>query len=751
MTRAILVLLLALTSGWVRADSIQPPELRPPTADSLRRQLWRMPASRVRVDVLLRLANDYINYYTTSSLLDSADSYSRQALSLSWQLRYVRGQIESAYATGNLALRRSQLPEGRLWLRQGLLQSQKAHVSRLEADGWYYLAMMPDFSTAALPQRINYLQHAQGLYQAQHCGIEATHVLKIIADLHFQQGHESLARTELLDVLARYRALDYTRLHYTYESLDKVDMKTGNFKEALQFGLAAIRSARVTGDTTDIDTYYLRVGYIYMSLKLLPDALAAFQFELKRTERDGNIPYAIATVMPLTQTLIRLNRPKEALALALRKLNVKGLNIGDQLNAWYTLGTCYLADHQLTLAEQYQLRVLRQLEGDQNSLVYINMITYASLEMVRIYVAMHRYNEARQYLDKTFVLRNSLNISQQATLLLLAFKVDSAQRHYLAAIADQQRLQIVHDSIFNDTQVKQIASLKIQYETRQKEQSLALLTKQNLVQRANIRQREQQRNALLLGVALLALLLGLGYNRYQLKQRSNRLLEAQRQEIASQNQTLEKVLDEKNSLLEQNEWMLKEIHHRVKNNLQIIGSLLRSQSVYLQDKAARAAVRESRNRVHSMALIHQKLYQSHHLAGVPIDTYIREIVDHLLASFDCPPGIQTELSVAPVELDVALAVPVGLILNEAITNSLKYAFPSGQDGHLFIGFDALTADCYQLTVRDNGVGFGADFAPERCRTLGLSLIQGLSKQIGGHLHVQGTNGVHIALNFKQLA
>ena len=280
---------------------------------------------------------------------------------------------------------------------------------------------------------------------------------------------------------------------------------------------------------------------------------------------------------------------------------------------------------------------------------------------------------------------------------------------------------------------------------------MALLTRQSLLQQANLRQREGQRNALLAGTVLLALLLGLGYNRYRLKQRSNCLLEAKQEEIFSQNKFLEEVLMEKSGLLEEKEWMLKEIHHRVKNNLQIIGSLLRSQAVYLKDGVALSAVRESRNRVHSMALIHQKLYQNDRLTGVPMEAYIREIVDHLLASFDCEDVVRTELAVAAVELDVALAVPVGLILNEAITNTLKYAFPTGRGGRLGIGLEEMpTTGHYRLSICDDGVGLPAGFEPQQSRTLGLELIRGLSKQIGGHLDVTSAHGVHIRLEFDQL-
>ena len=136
------------------------------------------------------------------------------------------------------------------------------------------------------------------------------------------------------------------------------------------------------------------------------------------------------------------------------------------------------------------------------------------------------------------------------------------------------------------------------------------------------------------GQLLLLCLLALSYNRYRLKQRSNQLLEIKQHEINRKNQTLETLLSEQQQLLTEKEWMLKEIHHRVKNNLQIITSLLHSQGVFLKDEAAQSAIRESQNRVHAMALIHQKLYQSDRLAAIPMAGYVAEIVDYLIKSFD---------------------------------------------------------------------------------------------------------------------
>ena len=331
----------------------------------------------------------------------------------------------------------------------------------------------------------------------------------------------------------------------------------------------------------------------------------------------------------------------------------------------------------------------------------------------------------------------------------MLFKVDSTDGNYTSAINHFRQHKILNDSIFNETKSRQLAELEIRYATAQKEQQIQR-------QQHELEKGKTMRNSILAGAILLLGLLGISYNQYRLKQQSNNLLEVKQQEINQKNESLQSILNdkdtllkEKEELLEEKEWMIKEIHHRVKNNLQIITSLLHSQGVYLKDEAALSAIRESQNRVHVMALIHQKLYQSDRLSTIPMAEYIDEIVDYLLVTFDRQNAVSKKITVMPIHLDIILAVPIGLILNEVVTNSLKYAFPAGQKGTISVELVEVTNQTYLLKLSDNGVGFPPDLNPNRSRTLGMSLIRGLSKQLGGKLQINQDSGVAISLIFSQ--
>jgi two-component system, sensor histidine kinase PdtaS len=230
------------------------------------------------------------------------------------------------------------------------------------------------------------------------------------------------------------------------------------------------------------------------------------------------------------------------------------------------------------------------------------------------------------------------------------------------------------------------------------------------------------------------------YSRYLIKQRSNATLEIKQIEINQKNNTLQHLVTEK-------EWLLKEIHHRVKNNLQTVMSLLSSQSAYLKNDAALSAIQDSQHRVHVMSLLHQKLYMSEDASAIDMRIYIHELVEYLGDAFNTGQRIRFEMLVDSVKLDVVQAVPVGLILNEAITNSLKYAFPDNREGIIKISFLNYPENNYELKVADNGIGLPENFNRNKSGSLGMSLMIGLSEDLEGNFIIENDSGTSIKISF----
>ncbi|RJS48492.1 MAG: hypothetical protein CIT03_07900 [Methanobacterium sp.] len=204
----------------------------------------------------------------------------------------------------------------------------------------------------------------------------------------------------------------------------------------------------------------------------------------------------------------------------------------------------------------------------------------------------------------------------------------------------------------------------------------------------------------------------------------------------------------KNSLKEK-EVMLREIHHRVKNNLQIISSLLNLQTNYVKDEEARDLFKESQNRVKSMSMIHESLYQSRDLAQVDFSIYISRLSSELFSSYGVNFNqIRLETSVEKINLDINTAIPCGLIINELLSNAIKYAFPH-QEGVIKINF-LQKEDLYVLEVSDNGVGLPDDIDFTGTNTLGLRLVSSLVDQLDGTIHMDKTKGTSFIMEFPEL-
>jgi PAS domain S-box-containing protein len=203
------------------------------------------------------------------------------------------------------------------------------------------------------------------------------------------------------------------------------------------------------------------------------------------------------------------------------------------------------------------------------------------------------------------------------------------------------------------------------------------------------------------------------------------------------------------SSLKEKEVLLQEIHHRVKNNLQTVVSLLNLQSLKIKDKKALESFEESVHRIHSMALVHEKLYRSKDLSRVVFKDYVETMVKELFEVNKTSTSVKLKLDIQKINLSIDLAIPCGLILNELVTNSLKHAFPDNRKGVIKLSMHDLPEQRYELVVQDNGIGLPADNILIANNTLGLQLVRGLTEQLHGELKIQRGNGTIFTVSFQE--
>jgi PAS domain S-box-containing protein len=203
--------------------------------------------------------------------------------------------------------------------------------------------------------------------------------------------------------------------------------------------------------------------------------------------------------------------------------------------------------------------------------------------------------------------------------------------------------------------------------------------------------------------------------------------------------------------LQEKEVLLREIHHRVKNNMQVISSLLNLQSRHVQDSAVLEMFKESQRRIRSMALIHERLYQSSDLSRIEFSQYLRNLATHLFHSYQIDSSrIQLRIEAEEVHLNINTAIPCGLIVNELISNALKHAFPEGRSGSLGLDLHKVAGDGFVLRVKDDGVGFPETLDFRKTETLGMQIVSTLVDQIEGRLELERRSGTGFTLEFNEL-
>ena len=231
--------------------------------------------------------------------------------------------------------------------------------------------------------------------------------------------------------------------------------------------------------------------------------------------------------------------------------------------------------------------------------------------------------------------------------------------------------------------------------------------------------------------------------------------EQEKEDLLGQLRSLNAALEERvrvrtselTGALKEREVLLQEIHHRVKNNLQVISSLINMQVRQLQGSAGRAALEECQSRVQTIALIHQKLYQSGDYSRVPFSDYSKSLATNIFQASGISSAIVLDVKMDDVPLAVDKAIPCGLILNELITNALKHGFPAGRSGTVCVGLHAPDGATLVLSVADDGIGMPSESDPATAKTLGLHLVTTLVEQLDGRLDVLHRDGTEFRITF----
>lgn len=537
----------------------------------------------------------------------------------------------------------------------------------------------------------------------------------------------------LLEESGNYKAsvISYSGASYCLE-------KEGRIDEALKFVIRSLEvieehnlpDAQKAKNLTDLGRVYRESNQLQKSIEVYNEAL-----EISQREED----HSTAGVLLMNIGNVYLQKEEYEKALTYYKKSLKETEYcncaGRRSQVWSNIGfgQYYLknADGVMAAADSAQRNLLDNTDLDAET----------DIELLKgmAHQLKKEHTPAIKYLEKAFALAQKNNFKEKMV------RISSTLGKSYAATGNSEKLEellllslAAKDSSYNQEMVKSIAEMEIRYETELKEQKLQEAAAQNQLKEKYIAD-VTVRNRWLIVLVVFGLLLAI--TSFWLMQKSRKTAK----ELGVKNSELA-------TLLEQKKLLLKEIHHRVKNNLQTVSSLLNLQTRASESDVVKKAMVEGQTRLKSISLLHQKLYQHEELTKIEMDDYISDLAEYIIKNFNTlNKQISLKTNANNIALDLDTAIPLGLILNELITNSIKYSFRDTETGEIEVNIEQQEGkNKYQLTVSDNGAGLPQNLEIETLPSMGLKLVKSLSRQIHGSFETMvDATKAHFVVKFTE--
>lgn len=573
--------------------------------------------------------------------------------------------------------------------------------------------------------------------------------------LLFSQGKEYHDNEDYEQAIDYYKkALETNEVSKNINSFAEVSLNLADiyfdlfqYDKAIEMLLPLINSeASLNISDVNKELIYSTLGNIYSKTE---DEKEALDYFLKAYAISESAGLAQLSIKNLCNAGIRyrvLGQHDQSIEVFMKALSISHL---ENVNVFKTkilrgIGYTYYFTAENDSAVLYFSKYLNWVKEQRNE--YEAARAYLSL--AQVYTARGDAKEAQKMFKQStslFKKQEELvkDLNQLTQLYLSLYVIDVMNKNYDKGTLDYYKKYIVlRDSTSAKNQRDKIAAMEIAYQAEKKDEEIRLLIAENEVQRTENELQKlkaaQERNlkiGFIVGSMLLLLVLVVLYNRYKANRRTLKIIQSQNEEIYDKNK--------------ENELLIKEIHHRVKNNLQIILSLLNAQVNQTErNKEARSILIESQNKIKSMALIHQNLYSTDGFMQVRTTDYFRDLIDHIKGSYrDNNKDVEFHCNIEDNDIRVSLALPLGLIVNELVTNSYKYAFNKiDTDNHITINFHKTSSsNRYMLEVFDNGSGLPKNFDIQSTETFGLQMIKGLAEQFNGKIEFKNDGGTGFSI------
>ncbi len=519
-----------------------------------------------------------------------------------------------------------------------------------------------------------------------------------------------------------------------YQNIGVTHVKMGEFSKALNYYLKALKIYEEYNEENLVVVLVGNIGSLY-SCRLEDDENGSLFYNraLDLSKKTGNEYFRSHILGAVSEMYMRQKKYAKAKESLKESIEIsERVDLPEILSTGLTnLSNISIEENNLDDALRYSNRALQLcialgISEDVVSNHLLLATVYEKKEDIK--KAESHYSEA---------LSTALKIEalpQLSKVYEALYQYNARKKDYKKSNTYILKYHEVQDSLFSIEKDRQIKEVHAKYDLESKDKEIQLLTNVNKISALeNENQRTVQIILITALVALLMILSSLIYA-YKNKQISN------------------KKLEEKNGVISQalkdREVLMKEVHHRVKNNLQIVASLFRLQHKFGNNKSSSEILQEVQDKIQAMSFIHERLYKSNDLSMINLQTYLDSLLNYFGTSYNLSEqNIEISTEIDNIKLGMDRMVPCGLIVNEIIANSIKYAFGGKTRGEISIKASKEEDQCV-LTIQDSGVGFPENFNVENSQSLGIQLIQGLTRQIKGTLEIMSNPGACYTITFN---
>lgn len=536
--------------------------------------------------------------------------------------------------------------------------------------------------------------------------------------LHHQQGSWDSSVYYYTEAYGVYRSMrDTTKMAVLEINLGGLYRQKGLYEKSLEYLLQASRQLEKTAATSNLATCYSMIASLYTDIGELSSSLDFHYKALTVRQKLGLKAGMSSSYNNIGNVYMVLNQLDSALANFNKSLRLKRelKDVIGQAICLNNIGELMLRNGDLKESE----RLLKESLAMRIAVKHYPGELSTRINLANLYLTKHDFFEAEEELQTAEKMALSLELLDELReVYMLQVRLHQQRGNVDKALDYSQRLIVVKDSLLNRDKAKAMAEMQARYESLKKEDRIKLLEKEGLLQAVELERRQLWIQMMAVGMVLILIIVALGYYNFRTVRKNKRHIEL----------------------------LLRELHHRVKNNLQILSSLLSLQSQQLTDDTAIRAVKSSESRINAMALIHRKLYTVDQNRTVDIKEYITELIQYLVYSYGYhEKNFKLDLEIEEISIDVDKAIPLGLILNELISNAFKHAYENQPNPRLVINLEHPDARELNISIQDNGAGMPSVDEKER-KTFGMKIVWTLIRELKGNLNVKTDNGTTYHLN-----